>query len=236
MKIRSLIRGRPGVPPPPSFSQDIVHPPAVDEVRSHAGETFQCLTRSSLSGDWVVSYGIAPATEQSRVFVFRSGELITVLEISRVSDAGIGNNGALILLHGQAADSLGGYISVFDPSGTRVLHEAVPVNLRNCTISSDGAWVAAVTRPPDVTMYLISVDEREVVEQITMGEEPMRLLGFTKSTDSRLVYLAKPPRDEPYAAFETSGELAWRSRRYRDTQPFTERIKQWLRSSQTGEQ
>lgn len=235
MKLSSVLRGRRSIPEPPGYDPSVGEVEQDDLSVSYDGDTYRCRVVSSVDGNWRVAYGRRISGDQSRAFVFSGDTLAYSVESDRPMDADVAMTGAAVLLMGGAYDGLDGRIAAFDSSGRELLKRELSVNPQNCVIAPEGNIAAVVTRPPDVSVLLIDLEEQSVRAVHDVDDVPVQLLGFTYRRNNELLYVAEIERDDPYFALGSDGSVVWKSRRYRNTQPFSRRVRNWISSFGTVE-
>ena len=231
MRIKNIVRGRNSAPEPPGYSEErIPERTARDGSFTYDGKRYNCHVVESLDRGRRVAYGHASGSEGSRLFSISDAGLEWSRIVDRPNSAAVANDGTVAVAEQGANDTLSGHISVIGSDGEEQSGQQFDRNILNCVISEDGQYVAVITRPPEGMISFFDVTRGERTAMYEVDDEDIDLLGFVRDSSNFLLYVSRSGRTDPYFALDMDGSITWRSERYRDTQSFLSRIRNWRKS------
>ena len=189
------------------------------------GQTYNCHVIDSKNGEWTLAYGLRPDDESSTLFRLRGGTVDYSVAATRPIAGSVANDGTMAaIVHDESNTKAVGLKVVV---GDRVtVDRELESTISDIAVRPDGDVVAVATRPPDERVYTFDTLTGEQLWEYTLPWETPNMLGYHGDED--LLLIAREPREEPYVALDTDGEVEWGCDRYLSQRPFRKRVKEWF--------
>lgn len=204
--------------------------PATDEnYRLNVnGDTYNCHVIDSPNGEWTLAYGLHPDDKSSTLFRLRGKTVDHSVPATRPIAGSIANDGTMAaIVHDETNTRATGLKVVTDHRVT--VDKQLEFTISDIAVRPDGDVVAVTTRPPDECVYTFDTLSGEQLWKYNLPWETPNMLGY--QSDMNLLLIAREPRDEPYVALDTDGEVAWGCDRYLSQRPFRKRVREWFKRS-----
>jgi outer membrane protein assembly factor BamB len=189
------------------------------------GDLYNCHAVNSRNSEWTLAYGLHSSDENSTLFRLRGESIDYSTTATRPIAGSIANDGTMAaIVHDDSNTRAVGLTVVKDDEVTVDMQlESV---IADILVRPDGEVVAIATRPPDECVYTFDTLSGKQRWKYTLPRETPHVLGYHGSDN--LLILGRKPREEPYVALDTRGEVAWGCDRYHSQRPFRKRVREWL--------
>jgi hypothetical protein len=197
------------------------------EVMEYEGTAYECVVNTSENGEWEAAFGLAEDRSHQRLFLFREGVLYSTVELKRPKLCAVANNGTTLVASRADWQEIGGEVIVFDREGDQILIQSCESNISRVAITPNGRYGAALVLKPTCKTYLFDCVGGEVVGVHENHEGNKQLAKFQQVNNEWHLYLSHKDREHPLYAIDMSGEITWKSDRFRE-EPFS--LLKWLKS------
>lgn len=230
MALRTLLSGRQPESDPPGYDELVGRPSPTDSIISYQASKYNCRLAVSPDGTKRIAYGRRHDGSESKLFRFDSDHHSATVTADRPTCAVISNDGTAAVLEAGAHDELGGRVRMLSPDGTDRHSWTFETNVSGISVSPDGQTVGILTRPPEQALYCFDASDGTELSKRSIEFDRAVLAGIVQREHGILVYLTDREDGPPYLAVDSDGSPAWRSERFRDTEPLVDRVRGWISS------
>lgn len=229
MFVRTLLSGRRAERDPPGYDELAGRPDTEDSTITYRESRYSCRVVSSPDEKRQIAFGRRADGSESRLFLFNGDQLIAAPNANHPVEATIANDGTAAVVEGSPHNELGGRIRVLSPTGTDRHIRTFETNVEGVAISPDGRHVATLTRPPNRAIHLFDAEDGTELANRPIEFNRAVLAGVVDHKNEPLTYLTDSKDGRPYLAVSPDGTPVWRSERFRDTEPLSDRVRRLVR-------